>query len=781
MSFRKSTLPMPRGLAGYMALAFTLLSVLLTFIIVAVVEHKATEHVEQTIGRGLAELAVQTVDKLDRGMYERYREVALLARRRELGDETRSIESRREVLDDVLTSYRYYGWIGLAGLDGKVEVAGNGLLEGADVSQRPWFGNALRGMHVGDVHEAKLLYRLLAPQAKEPMRFVDVAFPYLGRDGKPRGVVGAHLSWAWARDVQQSIIAPLEASRKVEAMIVDARGKVLLGPAALQGTRLPANAMGKLANRDRGYEQQLWADGQHYLVGMAGSQGYADYPGLGWKVLVRENLDTALAPVQLLRRYALASGVGLALLFSVAGAFVARWITRPLKRLAGAASSLREGDDQLIDGAASYEEVRELAASLNRLVRDLVLRRADVEKLNASLEKRVADRTEQLAAALDEVKAGADRVRNIIEIAQDGYVAVDLDGAIVDWNSQAASMFGWRREDALGQPVDRLVPARFRESVRKSLSQFRATGTLGPLGRRVERIVCDRDGAEFPVELTLNLVGAEPRPFFSIFLHDISSRKKVERMKNEFIGTVSHELRTPLTSMRVSLSLLAQGNVGKLDPEAQELADIAHRHCERLVRLVDDMLDIQKIEAGVLGLRTGRHLLLPLAQEAAGAMRGLGQDRSITVSCASAGGCAELSAEIDYDRMLQVLTNLLSNAIKFSPPGSRVDVTIAASAAGARISVADHGRGIPAAFRERVFTRFAHQGSGGGSGLGLSICKGIVEEHGGQIAFVSEEGKGTTFHIDLPAGAAQAGSAPAPARPAIADAGPAPNAPQVAA
>ncbi|WP_051971487.1 sensor histidine kinase [Massilia sp. 9096] len=769
MPFRTSTFPKPRGLAGYMALAFTLLSVLLTFIIVAVVERKTTEHVEQTIGRGLAELAVQTVDKLDRGMYERYREIALLARRRELGDETRSIEARRELLDDVLTSYRYYGWIGLAGLDGKVEVAGNGLLEGADVSQRPWFGNALRGLHVGDVHEAKLLYRLLAPQAKEPMRFVDVAFPYLGRDGKPRGVVGAHLSWAWAKDVQQSIIAPLEASRKVDAMIVDARGKVLLGPPGLQGTRLPASAMGQLANRDRGFEQQMWPDGQHYLVGMAGSQGYADYPGLGWKVLVRENLDTALAPVQLLRRYALASGVGLALLFSVAGAFVARWITRPLNRLAGAARNLREDDDQLIDGgASSYEEVRELAASLNRLVRDLVLRRADVEKLNATLERRVADRTLELAAALDEVKAGADRVRDIIEIAQDGYVAVDLDGAIVDWNSQAATMFGWRREEALGQPVARLVPERFRDSVRRSLSQFVATGTLGVLGRRVERIVCDRDGAEFTVELTINLVGSGPRPFFSIFLHDISLRKKVERMKNEFIGTVSHELRTPLTSMRVSLSLLAQGNVGQLDPEAQELADIAHRHCERLVRLVDDMLDIQKIEAGVLGLRTSQHLLLPMVQEAAGAMRGLGRDRSIVVSCASAGGCAELAAEIDYDRMLQVLTNLLSNAIKFSPPGSKVDITVAANAGGARISVADHGRGIPAPFRERVFSRFAHHGSGGGSGLGLSICKGIVEEHGGRIGFVSEEGKGTTFHIDLPASAVKAVPAAAPGVPHVA-------------
>jgi PAS domain S-box-containing protein len=763
MLFSKSALPMPRGLAGYMALAFTLLSVLLTFIIVAVVEQKATEHVEETIGRGLAELAVQTVDKLDRGMFERYREVSLLARRHELGDPARPLAERRELLDEVLGSYRYYGWIGLARLDGKVEVAGKGWLEGADVSQRPWFGNALRGIHVGDVHEAKLLYRLLAPQAKEPMRFVDVAFPYLGRDGKTAGVVGAHLSWAWARDVQQSIIAPLEASRKVEAMIVDARGKVLLGPPSLLGQRLPAAAMNKLANDSRGFEQQVWPDGARYLVGMAASQGYADFPGLGWKVLVRENLETALAPVQRLRRYALASGIGLALLFSVAGAFVARWITRPLKRLATAARSLQQDDDHLIDGGtSSYQEVRELAESLNRLVRDLIQRRGDVEKLNATLEGRVAERTDELEAALAEVQAGAERVRTVIDIAQDAFVGVDMDGAIVDWNPQAAAMFGWPREEALGRPIERLVPARFRASVGKNLRHFAATGKLGMLGRRVERIVCGRNGAEFTVELTLDLV-AGPRPFFSIFLHDISSRKNVERMKNEFIGTVSHELRTPLTSMRVSLSLLAKGGIGALDAQAEELVGIAHRHCERLVRLVDDMLDIQKIEAGVLGLNKASQRLLPLVEEAAGAMRGLGRERGIELVCACDGVCDDVALQIDYDRMLQVLTNLLSNAIKFSPPGSQVRVAVQARAGGARIAVADQGRGIPAGFRERVFTRFAHQGAGGGSGLGLSICKGIVEEHGGRIGFESEEGKGTTFYIDLPDGGPAAAGPDAPA------------------
>ncbi|MFK3737714.1 sensor histidine kinase [Massilia sp. TN1-12] len=757
MSVFKSAFPFPRGLAGYMALAFSLLSVILTFVIVEVVEHKATQHVEDTIGRGLAELALQTSDKLDRGMYERYREIALLARRAELGDDARPIAARRVMLDDVLGSYRFYGWIGLAGLDGKVKVAAKGLLEGQDVSARPWFGRALKGRHVGDVHEALLLAKLLQQEGGEPMRFVDVAFPYHGPDGRVSGVLGTHLSWAWARDVEESIIAPLERSRQVEAMIVSASGVVLLGPDDLQGKRLPTSLLAMADPKQPSWRQETWPGGTRYLVGLSRSKGYDDYPGLGWTVLVRQKVSTAFVPIDLLRQYALASGIGLALLFSVAGAVVARMITRPLKRLARSARTLQEGSAKasVIEGGASgYEEVRELADSLNHLVQDLIRRSAELELLNATLERRVGERTNELAAALAQVQANEQRIHTIIDTAQDAFIGVDLDGRIVDWNTQARAMFGWSRGEAIGKPVALTVPERYRFSVEKSLARFAETGELGLLGQRVERIVSDRNGNEIPVELTLGLVASGTRPFFSIFLHDISLRKKVERMKDEFIATASHELRTPLTSMRVSLSLLAQGTVATLEPEVQELVDIAHRHCERLVRLVNDMLDVQKIEAGGLKLDKRREAVLPLVQEAVAAMRGFGQERHIALECECPGGCAELETELDRDRLLQVLTNLLSNAIKFSPTDSRVVVRIERLPEILRISVIDHGSGIPDTFRERIFQRFAQAGSAGGSGLGLSICKGIVEEHGGSLWFTSVEGKGTSFHVDLPAGAA---------------------------
>jgi PAS domain S-box-containing protein len=394
--------------------------------------------------------------------------------------------------------------------------------------------------------------------------------------------------------------------------------------------------------------------------------------------------------------------------------------------------------------------VRSVARAFNGLVDDLVQRRSELEQLNATLEKRVVERTSELAEALDEMLVSEQRIHTIIDTAQDAFIGVDLDGFIIDWNTQARIMFGWSRSEAIGKPVALIVPERYRSSVEHSLRRFRENGELGLLGRRVERVISDRNGDEIPIEMTLGLVATGVRPFFSIFLHDISMRKKVEQMKNEFIATASHELRTPLTSMRVSLSLLAQGAVTTLDPDAQELADIAHRHCERLVRLVNDMLDIQKIEAGGLQLDRRRQPLLPLIQEAIAGMRDYGLERQVALACECQAGCARLDAEVDHDRLLQVLTNLLSNAIKFSPGESRVAVRLEQLDEHIRISVVDHGSGIPESFRDRIFQRFAQAGGAGGSGLGLSICKGIVEEHGGRLSFTSVEGRGSSFHVDLP-------------------------------
>ena len=758
---------LPRGLAGYMALATSILCGVLTVILVALVQNQARDQVRESIGFGLGELAQQAANKLDRGMYERYREVNLLARRiADLGPHS-TLESQRRMLDDAHRSYGYYSWMGIAAVDGKVQVAARSLLEGANVGARPWFRNALAGIHIGDVHEALLLAKLLPAVDGEPQRFVDVAFPIDGPDGRPRAVLGAHLSWQWARDVERSVIEPIQDGRQVDALIVDTKGLVLLGPPGLQGATIDTDSLRRAhAARGVGYVLERWSDGKEYVVGYSQTDGYADYPGMGWTVLLRQEAGNAYAPVHQLGRYALWTGVALAVLFSIAGALVANWITHPIKNLQAHADRIRRGAAApLVPDERSYDEVRSLASALNTLLADLLRRGRELEELNHTLEARVAERTQELAGALATVQYNAQHINTIIETAHDAFIGMDLDGLVTDWNTQAERMFGWRRHEAIGRPLAGLVlPPRYHDSLRRAILEFRTTGHTDALNRRLERTVLTRQGEELSIEMTAGIAGIGERSFFSIFLHDISLRKRVDQMKNELVATVSHELRTPLTSMRASLSLLKSGAAGPIEGEVEGLVEIAHRHCERLVRLVSDMLDVEKVESGRLSAQPRPQALMPVVDDALCAMRIQAQDAQVALLGSCAPGLERMPVEVDRDRITQVLLNLLSNALKYSPPQAAVEVTLARSGSGLRITVADRGPGIPAAFRARIFQRFAQADAGAdrktSSGLGLAISRQIVVEHGGELWFEDREGGGTCFHIDLPC---PAGGASAPA------------------
>lgn len=744
-----------------MALATSILCAVLTIILVALVQSQARDHVRESIGFGLGELAQQAADKLDRGMYERYREVNLLARRiADLGPAS-TLESQRRMLDDAHRSYGYYSWMGIAAVDGQVQVAARGLLEGANIGARPWFKNALAGIHIGDVHDALLLAKLLPSVDGEPQRFVDVAFPIAGPDGRPRAVLGAHLSWQWAHGVERSVIEPIQDGRKVDALIVDTKGLVLLGPPGLQGTTIDTASLRRArTERGVGYVLERWADDNDYLVGYSQTDGYADYPGLGWTVLLRQEAGNAYAPVHQLGQYALWTGVALAVLFSIAGILVANWITHPIKNLQAYADQIRHGAAApLVPDERSYDEVRSLASALNTLLSDLVRRRRELEELNRTLEQRVTERTRELASALATVQQNAQHINTIIETAHDAFIGMDLNGLVTDWNTQAERMFGWRRHEAIGRPLAELVlPRRYHDSLRRAIVEFRTTGHTNALNRRVERTVLTRQGEEIAIEMTAGIAGIGERSFFSIFLHDISLRKRVDQMKNELVATVSHELRTPLTSMRASLSLLKSGAAGPIDGEVEELVEIAHRHCERLVRLVSDMLDVEKVESGRLSAAPRPQPLMPIVEDALCAMRVQALDAGVELFARCEAGLERQLADVDRDRITQVLLNLLSNALKYSPSQGAVEVTLAGAGRGMRITVADRGPGIPAAFRARIFQRFAQADPGSdrktSSGLGLAISRQILLEHGGELWFEDRAGGGTCFHVDLPPRAA---------------------------
>ena len=263
------------------------------------------------------------------------------------------------------------------------------------------------------------------------------------------------------------------------------------------------------------------------------------------------------------------------------------------------------------------------------------------------------------------------------------------------------------------------------------------------------------DGSYFWVRDELRLIrdaDGKPREIIGSW-SDVSQRKEVERLKSEFVSTVSHELRTPLTSIKGSLGLIKAGAVGEI-PEAQRsMLDIAYKNSDRLVLLINDILDMEKIEAGKMDFTMAPIDVVSLVESAIEANKGYGDEHG--VGFVLADGASRTMVQGDEARLMQVLSNLMSNAAKFSPEGEQVEVSVSGGGGVVRVAVADRGDGIPEAFRKRIFERFSQADSSdtrsqGGTGLGLSITRGIVERHGGTIGFETETGKGTTFFFELP-------------------------------
>ncbi len=375
----------------------------------------------------------------------------------------------------------------------------------------------------------------------------------------------------------------------------------------------------------------------------------------------------------------------------------------------------------------------------------------DNRDLRHNLEHEVRERTADLRQMGRETEV-------LLTSVADGIYGVDTDGRVTFVNPSGALMLGYAVEDLTGCAAHQLFHAPDRDG-----SPFPAEDCYIAEAVR-SRVVTNgeedhyvrADGETFPVEITASpLVDSETGEVRGgvVVFRDVTQRREVDRVKNEFLSVVSHELRTPLTSIRGSLGLLAGGVLGDLPEQAGTMVNRALQSSERLTRMINDILDLERIESGSLALEVRPCEVDDLLAIADREMAGLAASRDVRL--VRAVGCpARVLA--DHDRIVQSLTNLVSNAVKFSPPGS--DVELGAERDGDTIvmRVRDHGRGIPADRLEGIFDRFEQVDSSdvrqqGGSGLGLAICRGIVEQHGGRVWLESEPGVGTTASLSLQA------------------------------
>jgi PAS domain S-box-containing protein len=342
----------------------------------------------------------------------------------------------------------------------------------------------------------------------------------------------------------------------------------------------------------------------------------------------------------------------------------------------------------------------------------------------------------------------ATRLATLFDSVEDAIVVINASGSIESWNHGAQLVFGYAAEEILGKDVRLLLS----EPHASQLSHYIKTRERIKAGR-IEMEGRHGSGRIIPIEVSIREMIINGERLYVAVLHDISVRREVERMKAEFVSTISHELRTPLTSIAGSLTLISGGAAGEVPTKVARLVGIARQNSERLIRLINDILDLEKAEAGKLDFSLSVRSLRAEVASVAEFNRGFAQGLGVAIELEDGDDADVL---IDSDRLTQVLTNLISNAAKFSPPGGVVRIRIDRDKqSGVRVTVSDDGPGIPPEFCARIFQKFAQADASdsrakGGTGLGLSIAKTITEKLGGHIGFDTIPGKGSSFYIVLP-------------------------------
>ncbi|WP_435741298.1 sensor histidine kinase [Nocardioides sp. SYSU DS0663] len=403
------------------------------------------------------------------------------------------------------------------------------------------------------------------------------------------------------------------------------------------------------------------------------------------------------------------------------------------------------GDTGDVDGP---QRLLWLALGLSVAARQVLLT-VDNAQLRRGLERRVAEQTADLRRLARQTEV-------LLTSVGDGIYGVDDRGSVTAVNPSAAHALGYRPDQLLGRSAHDLFHAPPAERADWSYAECYIAQAIrsGRVTSAEEDVYRRSDGTTFPVEITASpLVDEETVTGAVVVFRDVTQRREVDRLKNEFLSVVSHELRTPLTSIHGTLTLLAAGHLGDLSTTGTSMAHTALESTERLTRLINDILDLERIESGAQAVTLGPVDVPTILGTAVAEMTPMAEAAAVRLEVEA----APVQVLADDDRVVQILTNLLHNAIKFSPAGGRVTVSAAAQPSGDAVlfRVQDQGRGIPADQAAAVFDRFHQVDSSdarqeGGTGLGLAITRGIVERLGGRIWAESAPDGGARLSFTLP-------------------------------
>ncbi len=420
------------------------------------------------------------------------------------------------------------------------------------------------------------------------------------------------------------------------------------------------------------------------------------------------------------------------LLFCFIGVFSfiiqTKWVYQPILKLKDVTHQFLLGNYDVVLPEQSSDEVGLLTLSIGQMR----------NKIQESIEQLIEKEKMQ---------------RVILESVPDAIITIDTKGIIRSFNPSAEKIFQYDKNQVIGNNIKMLMPQKFSLTHDQDIINRKPSSNSKIIGRQRELIGIKNDGTQFPVEVTINTIVSDGKTIFTGILRDITERKKVDRLKNEFVSTVSHELRTPLTAIKGSLDIVTKGLNLDLPEQATSMLDISNRNVERLLTLINDILDVSKLESGEINFVMEKVEIKPFIKNITEMNQEYAKKYNTIFKCINCNN--DVSVNVDRDRLEQVMSNLLSNAAKYSPENVPVEIFTAVNDGVIRVSVKDYGPGIAEDFQDTLFEKFTQSDSGdtrqvGGTGLGLNISKMIIEKLGGKLGFETTIGKETTFYFELP-------------------------------
>ncbi|MDH5299832.1 MAG: PAS domain-containing protein [Gammaproteobacteria bacterium] len=744
----------------YLLLFFALVT---TTVIVTIVHRSAEESAKQltqATGAELESLADEITRMLDREMHERMVDIELAAKDGVLTENRYSAQQKRDYLDRLKRSINHYAWLGLVDLQGNILVGSDGLLEGKNVSARTWFKSGLNGLFAGDLHAAVLLEPYLTGrQGDLPLRLVDVSAPVFNASGEKIAVLGAHIDWRLAHNAIAGL-SNVTTQRQVEILVLTKENVVVSGSREMMLKPLEMPLLAEIQRGQRGFAVVTWPNQQRYLTAYTMTRGYEKFQGLDWKVLVRQPVEVAFAPVKNLQNNLLRVGLLLGVIFMGLALWLAKWLALPLVNITRAADDAMDSEQTAgLPSSARYTEVEKLSTSLNKLLGKLIERQQALEEARAGLEIKVEERTEELRQSekmlwyvMDTIPArvfwkspqGVYLGCNALfardagfELAQEVIGKTDFD---MPWFAQAEL---YRRDDQAvresrqalmmyEEPQTTLAGKMIWLETSKipiTNSEDEVIGTLG-----VYQDITERKQAQLALAEAHKRLEAQNAEL----VYTAQLREDVDRITR-------HDLKNPLNAIIGVPSLLI--HEGNLDDEQVNMLKMVQNAGYRMLEMINTSLDIYKMEVGKYVLRPTEVDLNQVFANISNDLATLIQLKEIRLTWPNdAQECIVVGETLLCHTLF---SNLIKNAIEAAPSGSTITVS-ATTAADDWCRIAVHNPGaVPEPVRERFFTKYATFGKTAGTGLGAYSAKLLTETQGGRIAMETSEQNGTTITVML--------------------------------